>query len=239
MKKLLCFSLALLLSVAMVCPAFAAEDTFVPSITYKDYPTVVVGEDDVIGVVKDEEGNEIDKIYGPCLLVTPLARVNESELIPEASKQMLLYVYEELESGRMQLPAEKLSEDLEPDELIVRELFDATWLCEEHPVMVAPKGIVFEITFRVNIEADQELYVMTYKNDEWNPIVDVVNNGNGTVTCTFEDLCPVAFIVGEDKDVPPTGDLFNNEAAFWMIMMVCAGLALAAVIYFRRKEVQR
>lgn len=238
MKRLLCCFIAVLLCASVACPVFATEEVgqdFVPSINYKDYPQVVVGEDDIIGEIKDEDGKHIDYIYEPCLLVTPLAKVNESKLIPEAAKQKLLFVYQELDSGRMQLPAEKLSEKLKPSDLVVRELFDATWLCSDHPVIVEPKGIVFDVTFRVNINKNQKLYVMTYKNGEWNPIVDVKNNGNGTVTCTFEDLCPVAFIV-EKSSVGPTGDTLVAELAPWAVMMLVCGAALVCVVALRRKE---
>lgn len=240
MKRLLCFSLVLLLSIAMICPAFAADDTFVPSISYKDYPQIVIGEDDVIGVVRDQETGEIlDNIYAGCLVITPLSKVHTSTEIPEPARQMLLHVYEKLSDGSMQIPAEKLEAGLEPDEVTVRELFDLSWLCEDHPEMVAPQGVVFEVTLRVNVDEDQQVYAMTYKNDQWNPIVNVVNNGNGTVTCTFEDLCPVAFIVGADKDVPPAGDMFNVEAFGWLALMVGAAVTLTFVLFQRRKENER
>lgn len=238
MKKILCFVVAVLLMASVACPAFAAGQEFVPSIGYKDYPAIVVGEDDIIGVIRDEEGNVIDYIHGDCLVVTPLAKVNESELIPEESRQKLLYVYQELSSGAMQLPAEKIREELKPSDLVIRELFDVSWLCEEHPLMVEPKGVVFELTFRTNIDKNAELHCMTYKNDQWGSIVNVQNNGDGTVTCTFEDLCPVAFIVEKDK-LDPTGDNAFAELAPWAILMVACAAALVCVVVLNRKEQMR
>lgn len=239
MKRLICISLILLLSVVLVCPVLAAEDTFVPSISYKDSPEIVVEDDGVIGVLREEEGTFIDYIYEPCLLITPVSEANTSTLIPDAARQMLLFVYEGLNNGTMQIPTEKLDEKLEPDEVVIRDLFDATWLCEDHPEMVAPKGVVFDITFRVNVDADETVYVMTYKNDEWNPIVNVVNNGDGTITCTFEDLCPVAFIVGEDADASETGVLPDASLVMWFIMLVVSAAGLVSVMAYRRKFMQQ
>ena len=57
------------------------------------------------------------------------------------------------------------------------------------------EGITFEITFDLGVVADAEIFVMTYDEaaKEWSPIVKTVNNGDGTVTCTFEHLCVVEF----------------------------------------------
>ena len=234
MKRVICFSLALLLSVALACPVLAAEDTFVPSITYKGAPEVVV-EDGVVGVVRDANGQVVSQVNEDCLVITSVADAATSEMIPDAAEQMLLYVYNELNSGNMQLPAEKLDASLEPDELTIRDLFDVTWLCEDHPEMIEAEGVVFEITFRLNVPADENVYVMTYKNDEWNPITKVVNNGDGTVTCTFENLCPVAFAVGENVDADDTGVLPASELMPWFILLVVSAGALVCLMVYRRK----
>ena len=47
MKKVICLLIVLMLCLSMAAPAFAAEDDFVPSITYKPNPEIVPveGED--------------------------------------------------------------------------------------------------------------------------------------------------------------------------------------------------
>jgi len=36
---------------------------------------------------------------------------------------------------------------------------------------------------------------MSYVNGEWIPAEEIINNGDGTVTITFKQLCPVAIAV--------------------------------------------
>ena len=60
MKKIICLLTVLVLCMSLVVPAMAAEDSFVPSITYKPNPEIVpvAGEDgqEYIGVIRDKEG---------------------------------------------------------------------------------------------------------------------------------------------------------------------------------------
>ena len=72
MRKLICLVLVLLLCVCLAAPVFAAEDSFVPSITYKPNPEVVEvpGEDDepYIGLIRDDQGEIIDYVGHGCLV---------------------------------------------------------------------------------------------------------------------------------------------------------------------------
>ena len=60
MKKILSLVVVLLLCASLVLPVFAAEDNFVPSITYKPNPEIIslVGEDgeSYIGVIRNGDG---------------------------------------------------------------------------------------------------------------------------------------------------------------------------------------
>lgn len=238
MKKVLSVLLILVMVTGLFCTAFAAETEFVPSINEKPAPGLVEDENGNVGEVLDEDGNVIGTIPASCLLLTAVSRVEDSEHIEDAAKNALLYVYNALKNGDMTIPTEKLNENLDPDEITVRDLFDLSWTCEDHPAIVAPEGVTFRVTFQANVAADDEIFVMTYKNDEWNPIVAVVNNGDGTLTCTFENLCPVAFIYGVDEDVPVTGFQFNTEMVLWFSVMVVSAGALVAVVATHRKKEQ-
>ena len=55
MKKLICLLTVLALAVALACPVFAAE-AFVPSISEKDEPDIVIDEEGVAGVIRDASG---------------------------------------------------------------------------------------------------------------------------------------------------------------------------------------
>ena len=77
------------------------------------------------------------------------------------------------------------------------------------------------------------IHVMSYKNNAWNPIAKVVNNGDGTITCTFDHLCPVAFVV--DKSLSDTGDIFRTELLFWSVALIASAAALVVVVSKRRQ----
>lgn len=243
MKKVICALVVLVMCFMLACPALATQ--FVPSITYKDIPELVTVLDDAgnpaIARILDADGNVVDYIYDfeHCLVVTPLSKARTSELIPEDAEEELLWVYAELKKKNMQIPFEKLGEDKNEDNMVVRDLFDASWLCAEHPEMLAPAGIVIELTFNLGVSANTEVYVMTYKNDQWNNIVSVVNNGDGTVTCVFEDFCPIAFIVprGSSSGPSQTGDA--ADLTLWVTLMAVSAVALVAVVALSRRKAVR
>lgn len=248
MKKAIVLLFALALCMALACPAFAAQDDFVPSITYKGEPEIVPVVDPdgkpAIGTTYEEVPEDIiSYVYDGCLIVTPVAEVDTSEEIPEEAAETLKYVYEALVSGEMKLPYDKV-EGYSGQDMVILELVDATWLCgtptsdHDHPTEVAPEGILFDITFELGVSEFAEVVVMTYHDGEWAPIEKVVNNGDGTVTCTFEHLCPVAFSVSEDyNDAPPqTGDGSNVWILFVVMIVALAGIVVVAVLGFRKKK---
>lgn len=230
MKKVIACVAVLTLLVSLFVPVMAAEAEFTPSVTNKPAPEIVPVEDPdgkpAIGVIRDASGDIISYVYEDCLVVTAVADAETSTLIPDASEALLLEVYEKLTNGEMEIPYEKHDADLDASKMVIRDLYDATWLCGDHPEMVAPEGVVLEIVFDLGINAGVDVYAMTYKNNEWNPIVKSDNNGDGTVTCTFEDLCPVEFSVSTASTTPPeqTGDIFEYH---WIII---AAVALAAIV---------
>lgn len=243
MKKLLCLMVVLLMCLGFAAPVYAAEDTFVPSISEKDGPEIVPGKDDegkpTIGRVLDENGEVIDYIYEGCLVITPVSKANVSKEIPVDAKELLLSVYDQLKSGTMQIPYEKISSTLDPSKMVIRELVDISWLCDEHPELVEPKGVTIELTFDMGVKADTDVYVMSYKNNEWGTVVKTVNNGDGTITCEFEDFCPVSFSVRKGSETPPpqTGD--NTDLTLWIALMVVSFAGIAAVFFFYRKTARK
>lgn len=239
MKRVISMLAVLVLCISLACPVFA--DEFVPSITDKNAPDIITIKDEegkpAIGII-NENGKPIDYVYGGCLVVTPVSQAKTSTLIPDDAEKLLLEVYDKLNNGSMQLPYEKISDKLDPKKMVIRDLFDASWLCTDHPIEVAKPGVTVELTFNLGVGKDTDVYVMTYKNNEWNPIVSVENNGDGTVTCVFEDFCPIAFAVQQGSNVPPsqTGD--NASLTLWIVLLAVSALALVAVIVFRRKIVR-
>jgi len=247
MKKIMSIVMALVLLCAMVCTVSAAQDDFVPSISYKDAPLVVPVKDgqgnNAYGRIIGANGQVIDYFYEDCLLITPVSQVEQSEKIPEDAAALLLDVYKKLVDGSMKLPYEKVA-GYKGENMVIRELVDATWMCAElgdavdHEALVEPEGVVFELTFDLGVAAGTNVVVMTYKENQWAPIVSTKNNGDGTVTCTFEKLCPVVFAVPTSTTPPShTGD--NSNLVLWGVLMGVSAVVLVALVVVasrKRKE---
>ena len=247
MKKLISLVLALVMCLSVCGVVYAAEDDFVPSISYKDGPRLVLGMDgagkSTVGAVRDASGNVIGYVYyEDCLVITTIAQAlkNVETGIPDDAELLLEKVYRDILNGTAVLPFEN------PDEMVVIQLIDATFLCagaedqEDHPEILEPNGIRMELTFDLGVDADVPVQVMTYKNDQWGDIYAVTNNGDGTVTCVFEHLCPIAFAVPADavENTPATGDDSVAELGLWIGLLAASSVALAGLVIFRRKVVR-
>lgn len=156
---------------------------FVPSITYKGNPFVVSANLDGVNARW-------------CLVVTNVdqARKMETDISPEDA-ELLLEVYEKLLDGSMVLPIER--------DYVIRELVNvdfAYYACQENEAhgdkggVLAKEGIILNVVFDLDIDASQAIMVMVYINDEWVEVPAKVGS-NGHVTCEFEDVCPVAFVI--------------------------------------------
>ena len=243
MKKTICLVIALVMCLSIAAPAFAAENGFVPSITYKPNPEIVpvIGDDgeEYIGVIRDKDGNVLDYVGHGCILITPIAHVWDEEIVvPADVERLLTYVYEELTANRMTIPYEKHEADLNSANMVIRDLFDVRWACDEHPNMLEEEGVVFEIIFDLGIMAETEVYVMTYDEeaDEWSPIVKAVNNGDGTLTCTFEHLCAIEFSQVVAATSAPTDDAPNANILPWIILLILALAAIVVVVIVKNKK---
>lgn len=242
MKKIVCFITTLLILASITCPALATEE-FVPSISYKGAPEIMTIKDedgkDAIGVIRDETGAIIDYVYEGCLWMTPVAKAATDPKIPEKAREELLSVYDALQNGTMKLP---YGDNVKAEYMVIRDLFDLSWLCTTHGCAekVEPVGVVLELTFNLGVKADDTLVVMTYKNNAWGEIVKVVNNGDGTVTCTFEHLCPVSVsIMDRNAGNPdPTGDVYNGELYMWIALMTVSAVAIVLVVATKRRQAQ-
>lgn len=234
MKKIIACLTALLLCATLVIPAAAAE--FTPSVNQKPAPDVVPTPDPdgdpAIGVILNGDGEIIDYVGEECLVITGISEAEDSDEIPEDAKELLLDVYDKLTSGEMTLPYDKYDPDMNPGNMVIRDLFDATFLCDEHPEMLDDEGVTMKLTFDIGVKPGVEVVVMTYINGQWEPVVKTVNNGDGTVTCTFEEICPIAFSVPVQADEPvtppaQTGDDSGDQLIIWGAVAL---LSLAAIV---------
>lgn len=225
MKRMFAIITVALMCVSLMVPAMAAQE-FMPSVTNKPAPEVMVAR------ILDKDGSVIEEVGNECLIITPVSEANTSTEIPAASREVLLNVYGKLLDGSMTIPYEKHNDNLDPSKMVIRDLFDATFVCTECPELLEPEGVVLEIVFDLNVAPGVNVYAMTYKNDQWDPIVSCVNNGDGTVTATFEKLCPVEFSINTDT-TPPSGTGDVNPFSVWGVIAIVslAAIVILTVVY--------
>ena len=225
MRKVISLLAAALLCVALTCPVFAATGAFVPSISYKDGVEVVLAE------LNGEDGTG-------CVVVTSLKEAKEKTTdIYQEDRDLLWEVYGKLSDGSMKLP-------LEHQDYVIRELVDVSFVktgCVEvphgHKEWLAQEKTTIEVVFDLGIKKDVKLEVLAYIDEEWVAVEKVTNNGDGTVTCVFEDFCPVAFCVEASGaiDPPKTGDIMGADMTKWIILLVISVSATAVLMINRRK----
>lgn len=238
MRKIISVITAILVCAVLVCPVLAASE-FVPSISYKGTPSVVKFETptgtDAVAAIRDASGEITHYMEESCMKLTPVATAVDDTEIPAAAKTELLSIYAALNDGSMKLP---YSSDVKAEDMVIRDLFDVSWLCShDHHAALVPEGVTVEMTFNLGVAKDATISVMTYKNNAWGEIAKVVNNGDGTITCTFESLCPVAISVLSETDSNPkdTGDAIGKNMYLWMGMMAVSAVAVVALVVVRRK----
>lgn len=228
MKKLVCLVAALALCAAVCCPVFAQGSTFVPSISYKDGPSLSGAE---------LNGEPLDG----CLVITSVAAAQQGTTdVAQTARDKLLTVYQQLSDGTMQLPGADGT-------LVIRELVDLSFAqtgcigaAHAHPEELAKDGTTAAVRFDLDLSALTEVTVFCYRDGVWSQVSEVVNNGDGTVTCVLEDTGVLAFCVeaGAETPAPQTGDAFSGEAVIWGVLTV-ASLAAVVLLVAKRRSFLR
>lgn len=231
MKKL-AYLLVLLLCMSMTMTAFATE--FTPSVTSKPAPEIVPVGDGYVAYLINEAG-EKTYLTSECLVVTPVSEAEKSTVLSNEAKTTLLNVHTQLSAGKMKMPYEKHNPNYNAADMVIRDLVDISLICEEHSEMLKQDGVKLVVTFKMGLKANTDLSVMSYKNTEWNPIDKVVVNEDGTATCTFENLCPVAFSVYTGA-TPPAGTGDNSNTIIWGAIAGVSLVALIVLIVVGRKK---
>ena len=224
MKRAISLAIALVMIFAFACPAFAAGNDFVGSITYKDGPTLRSA------IMEGER-------HDSCIVISSIAQAKaKSTDITQEERDLLLEVYEKLNDGSM-----------DPglgDNYVIRELVDINFkylacrqIAEHQPKIkeLEKPGVTITLVLGLDIAANEDIIVKAYKDGQW---VDIktTNNGDGTVTCEFEHFCPVAFCVNSDalQQGPVTGD--NNQIFLWLGVMLAAAAGLVALLTVNRRR---
>ena len=94
------------------------------------------------------------------------------------------------------------------------------------------------ITFDLGVNKSTEVVVMVYLDGQWVEAESVVNNGDGTVTVVFEDICPVAFCVkrSAQTELPKSGDPAAENLPMYLTAMVVSAVALVVLLIWRGKK---
>ena len=221
MRKVISMITVFVLCFTLAVPAFASSVGFVPSITAKPAPDVVVGGENLtldgtgagdiadmpVIEVKNENQEVVYQAPVVDLVVTAVSQVqadDSSLVISEEAAEILKEAYEQLNDEDFRL-AEKIPEQIEQlkdmglDEenvnaAVVTALFDVTVLTEELETYLAEEGHTVDLTFKADVPAGHTVVVMVYKESKWQLIENVAVNGDGTITCTFAHFCPVAIL---------------------------------------------
>lgn len=250
MKRMITLALAVVLMLTITISATATE--FVPSITNKGAPELVVIDQlngkDVVGSITDADGNKLSTEYLDCLDITSIQDALNDPDVPQDIKDELLKVYEELSnpSSKISMVCPAIDEfvkknwgaDKSADDLVIKDLFDITDMCDEIKTHLV-NGAVLDLTFDLGIAPNVFFAAMVYVDGKWQPVADVVNNGDGTVTVKFDKICPVAFMVpgsqlNSSVVSPTTGDY--TSVVIWGSVLLVSLVAVAVVLIYRRKR---
>lgn len=240
MKKTASVILAVMMIFALSLTAFAARDSFTPSVEAKGAPEIVPQEFN--GALYDAFVLESGEIIKGLHIVDE--EQPDGEIIVtaysdiEVADPRVNVIYFE-ESYKEILSAQELQELNEaiPEGMLVRDFFDVTLVGTYENIFDEGKSLM--VTFDTGIEAGANIKVLTRCSDEtgWQFVNKVTNNGNGTVTVIFDELCPVIFLVDKDDDAvvtsPETSDV--NAAAIWLSLAAIFGMISAAAFIGSKK----
>lgn len=212
------------------------QDSFVPSITYKDGVEIQDVTISQLPGASEAFAEGIDQ----CVVVTSIAQAkDQSTDISQEDRDLLLDVYAKLEDGSMVLPLK--------GENVIKELVDVSFeyedcrLLEDHnhkDEILAQEGVTLTVGFNMGLKQDAPLVVLTYVNGEWVQVEKTEIGADGVVTCVFEDICPVAFVLmeeaaeAEETEAPWTGDVIMK----WVVVMAVCAVGIVVVLVLMKKQ---
>lgn len=207
MKKVASFLAAVMAATCMMMPVSAAD--FTPSVQGKEAPAIETVQtqtgEDVVALIKDASGNEVQGVMESQLIITPVAKADEA---PEEIAEPLLAAYEQIKAAlnlkeivpNIEDVVKKVSKNLKVDNLVVRDLFDVS--VSDDIKALLDGGNTITLRFQLGISKDDTVLCLhNIEANKWE-VIDpskVVNNGDGTVSVTFDSLSPVAFVVEKQE----------------------------------------
>ena len=237
MKRVLNVILVLSLLAAMAVPALARSVDFVPSISDKGAPGVVGS-----GEIKDTNGNSVGTADSTVVVITPVSEAKTSDKISDADEKNLLDAYDKLTSGDkayglcpgLEDLADKLYDGVKEEDLVVRDLFDVSLNNTDLEGKVG-NGNTITLKLDANVAKGDKVLAMVKDGDTWTPAVNVVNNGDGTVSVTLNALGAVVLMTATASGSSVTGD--TTQVAFWGIAVVLSLGAIVTMVSLKRRKV--
>lgn len=243
MRKIICLFIALVMCLSIAVPALAADTGFVPSITYKPDPEIITVKDekgeDAVAVIRNDKGEVVDYVDHGCFKITPIAHIWDEEIeVPEYIEKLLTSVYDGLNDGTLTINYDAFKSNLKASDMVIRDLFDIRWYCDEHRALLEQEGNTLDIIFDLGVVSEAQIFVATFDENtkEWSPIVKTVNNGDGTVTCTFEHFCAVSFSMPLAGTVVPVDDAQPANLLPWIIILLLAVAVFVTVLIIKNKK---
>jgi len=194
------------------------DSNFTPSVSGKPAPDVVPpsgADPDIIARIYNENDELISEVPDEgWLVITPVSRRDTAE--DKEVRERLEWAYNQIQTTPRlgDLPSETAGEgvgaqidsvldrtgfaDLTSDDLIVRDLFDASLYGDEYVDALNDDGHYIEITFDLGVDPDDPLVILiTNDNKTWQ-VLDpscYVINPDGSVTMQLEELGAIAILV--------------------------------------------
>ena len=211
---------------------------FVPSISYKSGLIIV----DVTTNIVVSGDNTLEDRIGECIVATSVGEAKDKKTdISQEDRDNLIDLYTKLSDGSEVLPLEK--------DYVIRDLIDINFFDEkcrqreghqEKRESLKEEGVTLTVTFQMGIPAKTDLIVMGCYDGKWEPVKEVINNGDGTVTCVLEDVSPLAFVVENVHSTPGqtpwTGDAAGNKLGLWIGLMVICAAGVVGMVALKKKQ---
>lgn len=226
MKKVISIIMTAVILATLALPTFAAESSFVESITVKPAPEVVVAS------IVDRNNNKKEDVTADQLIVTPYRPGKESDVQKE-----LHTVYDEIDKNGASAifsdedAASVKKDGLKLDKLVVSDLFDIFYTKEN----TLSENHKLNITFQTKLDLKKKSVVVMVKNNgTWTrvPASDVKLLENGRINISFTKICPVVFLI---EDTPSkTSDAIS--LVVWSVVAAASLAAMVLIVVFRNKS---
>ncbi|MBO4265540.1 MAG: LPXTG cell wall anchor domain-containing protein [Clostridia bacterium] len=264
MKKIIAFSLVLVILCSMVFSASAVE--FTPSVEKKDAPEIVPIESEDgtehDAIVYDKDGKEeilVDKGDIIELVVTSVAQKDQAmiaeitEILDNAEKQvggaehmgkLSPDMYEALRKYK-EASSDPLVKTIVVEDFVCTDLFDVSLVENREVIYALENGQKITFQLQTNLKPGDVFFIINNcTGEEWNVVDSYVLDENGVLTITVSQLCPWIivrpFLNDEPSgpDSPQTG--YNSTNILYFATGFAAlSLGLASVYFVSKKKANK